>query len=498
MCRILLLAVVFALFASSSSYAQRREALLIASKDGDAIHPAWPDILQKGKDHLENHSVEPGDTLRITFDENSYLPVPVYFYMDLDKPQEQPVLLVMPGDIITVRYNESATKYSFSGKYPAELQIYHDLWRGVFSLGDLSNWGSVHFQSDSLVWMPPTLEEYMRYWQRLRRTGDSLVAIVRTRPGIRPVVATTLTRELQLRTFIYLLKGISYHALYPANPSVPRLTDTTHKKTMIPSFPAAYQDSVRAYTRLLRSMQLLPATASRERLEVLKGFAIYVALLVNKPPTTAGQYAAAKREYKGLEREWVCYSILEDAQFMHRPIGPLLKDYRTWVMPESRFVRSLTHQDQFTLVMPNQQMATTDTLVAPDGSRQTLAALLARHRGKVIYLDLWASWCAPCIMEFPATAALRRHYQGKPVVVIQLSTDKDKQAWQQAGKKFLAGVREQYHFASPTTAGFLKRFTVNSIPRYVLLDKYGIVRYADALRPNDPELKPLIADLLAR
>nr|WP_243900140.1 TlpA disulfide reductase family protein [Hymenobacter defluvii] len=143
-------------------------------------------------------------------------------------------------------------------------------------------------------------------------------------------------------------------------------------------------------------------------------------------------------------------------------------------------------------------MATNDTLVAPDGSRQTLAALLARHRGKVIYLDLWASWCAPCIMEFPATAALRRHYQGKPVIVIQLSTDKDKQAWQQAGKKFLAGVREQYHFASPTTAGFLKRFTVNSIPRYVLLDKYGIVRYADALRPADPELKSLIADLLVR
>ncbi|MBO3269556.1 TlpA family protein disulfide reductase [Hymenobacter defluvii] len=409
---------------------------------------------------------------------------------------EQPVLLVMPGDVITIHHIKATNAYTFAGSHPTELRFFDRLWCSPFSLG---NWAFLDDQTT--LEMPATMEEFMAHWQRLRLTGDSLIATVRTTPGIRPIIAEALARELHLQRVIYLLGGVWYHKLHNTQPFVSRgvrMMRDTLKLDLVTTFPTVYQDSVRAQLRLLRSMQLLPPTASPKRLQTLAAMVPYLTMLRNRPASTSAQYAVAKQELTGLEREWVCYALMEDAQSMHRPIGPLLKDYRTWVMPESRFVRSLTHQDQFTLVMPNQQMATNDTLVAPDGSRQTLAALLARHRGKVIYLDLWASWCAPCIMEFPATAALRRHYQGKPVIVIQLSTDKDKQAWQQAGKKFLAGVREQYHFASPTTAGFLKRFTVNSIPRYVLLDKYGIVRYADALRPADPELKSLIADLLVR
>ena len=210
--RLLLLALLAIL--TTHGQAQRREALLIASRDGDAIHPYYRNVLLKDK----GYDVHPGDTLRVPFDENSFLPTTIRFARESHNNMvEQPVLLVLPGDVITVRYNQAATAYAFTGRYPAELQTYHDLWRGSFSLGDLGNWGSVHYQSDSLVWMPPTLEEYMRYWQRLRRTGDSLVAVVHARPGIRPAVAQALTRELQLRTFVYLLKGIRYHVLYPAN-----------------------------------------------------------------------------------------------------------------------------------------------------------------------------------------------------------------------------------------------------------------------------------------
>jgi len=491
--RILLLAVVYALFVNTSSYAQRREAMLINGGTEDDIWPGYHNILQNRK----GSPVKPGDTLRIAFDENSFLPTAIHFARaTANNLLEQPVLLVLPGDVITIRYTEATNAYTFAGHHPAELRFFDRLWRSPFSLG---NWGFLDDQTT--LQMPSTIEEFMARWQHLRLSGDSLIAAVRTIPEIRPVIAEALARELHLQRVNYLFDGIWYHKLYNTQPFIPRsirIMRDTLKLSLVTTFPAVYQDSVRAQLRLLRSMQLLPPTASPNRLHTLLSMVSYLTMLRNRPASTGGQYAVAKQEYTGLEREWVCYSILEEAQFWHRPIGPQLKDYRTWVMPESRFVRSLTHQDQFTLVMPNQQMATTDTLVAPDGTRQTLAALLARHRGKVIYLDLWASWCAPCVMEMPAVAALRRQYQGKPVVVIQLSIDKDKADWQRAGKEHLAGVREQYHFLSPTKAGFLKRFTVNSVPRYVLLDKYGIVRYAAALRPTDPELKPLIADLLAR
>ena len=488
--RLLLLALLAVL--TTHGRAQRREALLINGGPEDDISPYYHNVLLK-----DTYSVvHPGDTVRVPFDENSFLPTTIYFPREVHTMVEQPVLLVLPGDVITIRHNQAAMTYSFTGRHPAELRFYDQLWRGPFSLDD---WGFL--DDEGALGMPATIAGFMARWQRLRLTSDSLIAAVRTTPGIRPAVAKALALELHLQTVDHLLDGMWYHSLYPTLSSVSRETRKmrdTLQLNLVTTFPAVYQDSVRAQLRLLRSLQLLPPAASLRRQRLLYKFAAYLALLQNKPASARTLYAVAKKEYAGLEREWACYAILKGQQRDYHPIGPLLKDYRTWVMPESRFVRSLTHQDQFTLVMPRQQLADRDTLVAPDGTRQTLAALLARHRGKVIYLDLWASWCAPCLMELPALAAVRRRYQGQPVVVIQLSIDKKKADWQSATKEHLAGVREQYHFVSPTTAGFLKRFTVNSIPRYVLLDKYGIIRYAEALRPTDPELPPLIAELLTR
>ena len=168
------------------------------------------------------------------------------------------------------------------------------------------------------------------------------------------------------------------------------------------------------------------------------------------------------------------------------------------MMPESRFVRRLTNQDKQTLIMPDQQLAGNDTLISTNGQKITLAKLLAEHRGKVIYLDFWASWCAPCLMEMPASAALRQYYHGKPVTFLYLSIDEDHQDWQRATAQFLPKTAPHYRFTNHKTAQFLKRFAVTSIPRYILLDKYGIMRYAEALRPDDPDLKTHVATYLGR
>ncbi|UOQ65733.1 TlpA family protein disulfide reductase [Hymenobacter volaticus] len=488
--RLILVILVFAA-SIDSSYAQRKEALIInqSATTETSILFYYTDILAKDK----QKSIKPGDTLHVVFDENSFDQITVRIAREHYRVRvKKPALLVWPGDVVTVRYVEATDTYTFSGKQAAELKFYDCIRHNAVSL---DSWAYETFLGD----LPPTLDELMCQWQDERRLTDGLLAELRNTPGVRPMVVAALTRELQLQAFLFLLRGNSYQELYYATSTyVPSSLRQYKFPGAVKMFPAVYQDSVLAQFRRLRYLQALPLSVSERRSYVATDFMEYLALAQGKPATYGALYALAKREYTGNQKEWTCYWLLYNAKRIRRPQPHLVKDYRSWMMPESRFVRSLTGQDQLTLVMPDQQLANTDTLISPSGQKTTLAQLLAKHRGKMIYLDFWASWCLPCLMEMPASAALRQHYSGKPVAFIYVSIDEDALKWQRATKQHLPKNVEQYRFANYKTARFVKRFGITSIPRHILLDKYGIMRYAEAPRPDDPELKTHIATFLAR
>ena len=103
--------------------------------------------------------------------------------------------------------------------------------------------------------------------------------------------------------------------------------------------------------------------------------------------------------------------------------------------------------------------------------------------GKVVYIDVWATWCGPCKREIPMLKELESSYHGKDVAFVSISTDKDVEAW----KKFivdqaLTGI--QVHQSENFDLTVSKNFIVNSIPRFILIDKAGKIVSADAPRPS--------------
>lgn len=108
---------------------------------------------------------------------------------------------------------------------------------------------------------------------------------------------------------------------------------------------------------------------------------------------------------------------------------------------------------------------------------------LSSLRGKVVYIDFWASWCGPCRKEMPHSRQLMEKLKNEPVTFLFVSIDEKPDAWRKAmAQEKLGGVHllDNRGWQSPVLADYNFR----SIPHYVLLDKDGKMVNPDAPRPS--------------
>jgi thiol-disulfide isomerase/thioredoxin len=125
-----------------------------------------------------------------------------------------------------------------------------------------------------------------------------------------------------------------------------------------------------------------------------------------------------------------------------------------------------------------------------DGTETRLSSL----KGKVIYIDVWATWCGPCMAEMPKLEELKQVYASKEdLAIVSLSVDDTDKIWlKNLDQRKPGGIQWRIDRIG------LSDYEVESIPRYILIDKAFKVIDLNAPQPSAKEIQAIIDGLLSK
>jgi thiol-disulfide isomerase/thioredoxin len=114
---------------------------------------------------------------------------------------------------------------------------------------------------------------------------------------------------------------------------------------------------------------------------------------------------------------------------------------------------------------------------------------LSSFKGSLVFVDVWATWCGPCLAQIPALQQLEEDYYDKNITFLSVSVDTDKDAWlKMLAEKELGGVQLWADGWSEIT----KSYAIFGIPRFMLFDSKGNTISVDAPRPTSVEIRTML------
>lgn len=107
---------------------------------------------------------------------------------------------------------------------------------------------------------------------------------------------------------------------------------------------------------------------------------------------------------------------------------------------------------------------------------------LGAYRGRVVYVDFWASWCGPCKQSFPWLQTMESTYERQGLTVIAVDLDRDRGD----ADKFLDRFHPTFELRFDPQGELAEYYQVQAMPSSILIDRHGVARFEhEGFRPID-------------
>ncbi len=164
-------------------------------------------------------------------------------------------------------------------------------------------------------------------------------------------------------------------------------------------------------------------------------------------------------------------------------VEPLMDSYQTQTAKWPEYVAIINKAYERALPLKSGNPAPDFTVTNLDGRKLKLSD----YKGKVVFIDVWASWCGPCLGEIPHAKKLMDGLEDDDVVFLNVSVDQSEKAWRDAIKKH--DVKGNNVLANGAfKSDIAQSYNINAIPHYILIGRDGHIIKANAGRPSTTAL----------
>ena len=132
------------------------------------------------------------------------------------------------------------------------------------------------------------------------------------------------------------------------------------------------------------------------------------------------------------------------------------------------------------------EAALNDEFISLSDERVSFSTVLEKHKGKTIFVDVWASWCKDCLKAIPKFKELQNEFP--EMAYVHLSLDKSLSAWKKGIQKHK--LKGDHYFMQSGWKGPMGTFLdLDWIPRYMIVDASGKIVVYKAIKTKDKNLR---------